>query len=115
GTQGAESIIQGEMVSELLHHLDTHKSMGPDGIHLRSLRQLAEMLKSLSIIYQQSWLTREVPVDWKLSNVMPIYKKGQKEDLGNYSPVSLISVPGKVMEQIILSAITQHVYYIQVI
>ncbi|KAK4824150.1 hypothetical protein QYF61_011228 [Mycteria americana] len=98
------------MVSNLLHHLDIHKSMGPDGIHPRVLKELAEVLtKLLSILCQQSWLTGEVPVNWKLANVMPIYKKGRKEDPGNYRPVSLTSVPGKVMEQIILSAITRHV------
>ena len=116
GEQNEAPIIQGEMVSDLLHHLDTHKSMGPDGIHPRVLRELAEVLtKPLSIIYQQSWLTGEVPVDWKLASVMPIYKKGRKEDPGNYRPVSLTSVPGKIMEQFILSAITRHVQDNQVI
>ncbi|KFW81625.1 hypothetical protein N305_14700, partial [Manacus vitellinus] len=101
-------VIQEETVSDLLSHLDPHKSVGPDGIHPRVMRDLAEeLVKLLSIICQQSWLPGEVPDDWKLANVMPIHKKGQKEDPGNYRPVSLTSVPGKV-EQIILSAITQH-------
>ncbi|KAK4825649.1 hypothetical protein QYF61_001434 [Mycteria americana] len=92
GDQTGAPIIQGEMVSDLLHHLDTHKSMGPDEIHARVLKELAEALtKPLSIIYQQSWLTGEVPVDWRLANVTPIYKKGRKEDPGNYRPVSLTS------------------------
>ncbi|GAB0204856.1 mitochondrial enolase superfamily member 1 [Grus japonensis] len=83
--------------------------MGPHGIHPRVQRELVEVLtKPLSIIYQQSWLAREVPVDWRLANVMPIYKKGWKEDPGNYRPVSLTLVLGKVMEQIIPSAITWH-------
>ncbi|GAB0206562.1 hypothetical protein GRJ2_003121800 [Grus japonensis] len=110
GEQNKPPIIQEEAVNDLLRHLDTHKSMGPDGIHLRVLRELAEELaKPLSIFYQQSWLTGEVPDDWRLANVTPIYKKGQKEDLGNYRPVSLTSVPGKIMERFILSALTRQV------
>ncbi|KFV52859.1 hypothetical protein N328_12805, partial [Gavia stellata] len=90
--------------------LDTHKSMGPDGIHPRVLREVVEVLtKTLSVIYQQSWLTGEVPADWRLANVMPIYKKGQKEYPGNYTPTSLTLVLGNVMEQIILSAIMWHI------
>lgn len=90
------------MVSDLLHYL----SMGPDGIHPRVPRELAEELaKPLSTIYQQSWLSGEVSSDWELANVMPICKKGQKEDPGNYRPVSLTLLLGKVIEQIILSAI----------
>ena len=51
----------------------------------------------------------EVPEDWRLANVTPIYKKGCKEDPVNYRSVSLTSVPGKVMEQIVLREIMWHV------
>ncbi|TRZ09503.1 hypothetical protein HGM15179_017599 [Zosterops borbonicus] len=72
----------------------------------RVMRELAdELLKLLSIIYDQSRLTGEVPDDWKLANMMPIDKKGRKGDLGNYRPVSLTLVPGKIMEQIIFASL----------
>ena len=84
--------------------------MGLDEIHLRELREQAEVTAELlSIIYQCSLLTGEVPEDWRLVSVTPVYKKGYKKDLGNYRPVSLTSVPGKVTEQIALGEITQHV------
>ncbi|RMB90796.1 hypothetical protein DUI87_32789 [Hirundo rustica rustica] len=107
--QNGPPIIQGEAVRELLRCLDTYKSMGPDGIHPRVRRELAdELAKPLSTIYQQSWLTGEVPDDWKLASVTLIHKKGGKEDPSNYRPVSLTSAPGKIMEQFILGAITQN-------
>jgi len=42
--------------------------------------------------------TGEVPDDWRITSVTPIYKKGQKEDPGNYRPASLTSEPGKITE-----------------
>ncbi|TRZ05653.1 hypothetical protein HGM15179_021454 [Zosterops borbonicus] len=80
--QNGPPIIQEEAVKELLSCLDVHKSLGPDGIHPRVIRELEdELAKPLSIIYQQSWLTGEVPDDWKLANVTPIHKKGGVEDV----------------------------------
>jgi len=90
--QNKPPIIQEEAVNDLLCHLNTYKSMGPDGIHPGVLRELTK----LSIICQQSWLTAQD--DWRIINVTPIYKKGQKKDPGNYRPVSLTSLPGKIME-----------------
>ncbi|GAB0182802.1 mitochondrial enolase superfamily member 1 [Grus japonensis] len=62
-----------------------------------------------NFLTQLSWLTGEVPDDWRLANVTLIYKKGRKEDPGNYRPVSLTSVPGKIMERFILSVLTRQV------
>ncbi len=73
--------------------------MGPDGLHPRVLRELVGVIaEPLFTIYQGSWLSGEVPEDWRLADVTPVYKKGRKENVGNYRTVSLTSVPGKVME-----------------
>ncbi|KGL80412.1 hypothetical protein N309_11639, partial [Tinamus guttatus] len=101
--------VEEDRVGEHLRNLDTHKSMGPDGIHPRVLRELADAIaKPLSIIFERSWRTREMLEDWKKANVTPVFKKGKKEDPGNYRPVSLTSVPGKVMERLILAVVSRH-------
>ncbi|XP_009955258.1 PREDICTED: bromodomain adjacent to zinc finger domain protein 2B-like [Leptosomus discolor] len=83
--------------------------MGPDGINPRVLQELADIIVGpLSIIFQWPWESGEVPVDWKLANVVPVFKKGKKEEPGNYRPVSLTSVPGKIMEKFILGVIEKH-------
>jgi hypothetical protein len=49
-----------------------------------------------------------VLADWRTARVVPIFKKGARGDPGNYRPVSLTSVPCKLLESIIKDDIMNH-------
>ena len=67
--------------------------MGPNGMHPRVLRELAEVtVEQISIIFERSWQTGEVPEDWGIVNVTPVLKKDKKKDTRNYRPVSFTSI-----------------------
>ncbi|CAM4696941.1 unnamed protein product [Caretta caretta] len=115
GVDGQPS-VEKEVVRDYLEKLDVHKSMGPDELHPRMLKELAAVIaEPLAIIFENSWRTGEVPDDRKKANVVPIFKTGKKEDPGNYRPVSLTSVPGKIMEQVLKESILKHLHERKVI
>ncbi|CAM4659528.1 unnamed protein product [Caretta caretta] len=106
---GGQPSVKEEVVRDYLEKLNVHKSMEPDALHPRVLKELADVTaEPLAIIFENSWQSGEVPEDWKKANVVAIFKKGKTDDPGNYRPVSLTSVPGKIMEYVLKKSILKH-------
>jgi hypothetical protein len=101
--------ITRELVLEKLKGLKINAAPGPDGISPRLLKELRYLLADpLRNLFEKSLESCTVPKDWKLATVTPIYKKGPKSEPSNYRPVSLTSIPCKVMESIIKDKLMAH-------
>ncbi len=75
---------------------------GPDGISSRMLRGCAGSICSfLSSLFNVSLSSGMVPVEWKLSNITPVFKNGDSSVASNYRPISLLSLPSKLLERLI--------------
>jgi len=77
--------------------------------HVCILREAADPLSAiLARIFRYSLDIGQLPTDWKAGDVVPIFKKGDKQSPANYRPVSLTSVLCKVMEAIIRDRLMDH-------
>ena len=89
--------------------LKVDKSLGPDDLHPRVLKEVAlEIVDPLVVIFQKPLDSGLVPTDWRVANVSSLFKKGGREKTGNYRPVSLTLIVGKFLESIIKDFIAQH-------
>ena len=98
------------MVENKLSKLKTNKLSGPDGFHSRVLKETASSIGlPLSILYNMSLTEGHAPHAWKVGSITSIYKtKSSKTDAGNYRPISLTSVLGKVMKSFIIDHLVDH-------
>ncbi|KAF2347471.1 Reverse transcriptase domain [Trinorchestia longiramus] len=89
--------------------LNPYKSIGPDGFAPRKLKETAELISEpLASIFTLSHLTGIVLEDWKQTNVIPLFKKGNKQTPNNYRPISLTAVISKTIERLLKVRITKH-------
>ena len=92
-----------------LRQLDVNKAAGSDGIPSRLLKETAEQIApSLTKLFNKSLQLGVVPSDWKLANLVPDFKKGKREHVENYRPISLLSVISKILERCVLAGLKDH-------
>ena len=89
-------------VKEAIRHISNRKSAGCDGIPIELLKARGEeAVKVMTGLCNCIWKRKEWPTDWKKSVYVPIYKKGDKQECGNYRTIALISYASKVLLRII--------------
>ena len=89
-------------IKPLLDNLDINKAQGPDAVSGAVLKNCSKTLAyPLSILFNLSYNTGYIPQEWKLDNVVPVYKKDDKNKVTNYRPISLTSLVMKVFERIL--------------
>ena len=102
-------ILSRREIKEELKNLDARKANGPDEISNWVLKECAEELsKGLQIIFQNSLDQGKLPEIWKKANIVPLYKKGNRQCPLNYRPVSLTSVVCKLLEKLVRKRWVDH-------
>eukprot|EP00061_Rhincodon_typus_P011579 g36701.t1 len=102
------AITKGKVL-EKLKGLKVDKLPGPNGLHLRVLKDTAEeIVEALVVIFQESLESGRVLEDWKIINITSLFKKGVRQTAGNYRPISLTSVVGKILESIVKDEISEY-------
>ena len=101
--------ITSDDVKKQLEPLKPDKSPGPDDLHPRVLKEIADVLSPhLATMYKTSLNTGELPDDWKTAKIIPIFKKGDRKYPSNYRPVSLTSFACKILESLLRNKIIEH-------
>ena len=102
-----------DLVLTSLKQLDVNKATRSDGIPARLLKETADQIApSLTLLFNKCLRLGIFPGDWKLANIVPIFKKGNRDFVENYRPIPLLPVISKVLERCVLAGLRDHVSHL---
>ena len=91
-------------VANTIQSLPSKRSSGRDGLSSILIKQLKDQLvQPLTFLINQSIRESIFPNDLKIAKVIPLFKKGDKELIDNYRPISLLPVISKIYERVLFN------------
>ncbi len=100
--------ITAEKVKKILDNLPAKRCCGYDRIPLVFLKDGAEALTSIvTDLMKRIFEEKRVPEQWKVARILPLHKKGRKEEITNYRPISNLCSLSKVYERLILMRVEE--------
>jgi len=98
-------------ITVILAKLQPDKAHGHDGLTARILKNLSDTISlPLLIIFKNCISQGYFPKKWKMANVVPIFKKNEKNLIKNYRPVSLLPLLGKILERLIFINLYPYIF-----
>ena len=98
--------IAEDNILKIMRPVNTNKAHGHDEISVRMIKICDEAIVNLlSLIYKNYIDTGVFPDIWKKSNIVPVYKRGDKKVIDNYRPISLLPICGKILEKILFNSV----------
>ena len=96
-----------EQVLRLCRDIKTAKSSGIDDIATKVFKAAFEVIvPQLVYLFNMSFSLGIFPDSWKRATIIPLFKGGDKTNVSNYRPVSLLPLPGKIIEKIAHTKLT---------
>jgi hypothetical protein len=96
-------------VEKILNSLKVRKSTGSDNISNMLLKSCSiSIAQPLTRLFQHCLDSGKFPDSWKLANVTPVFKRGNKQDKNNYRPISLLPNIGKIFERTVYITLYKH-------
>jgi len=97
-------------IQDVLKGFNIHKVASPDNIPMMFFVKLSSSLGlPLSILFNKSLAVKKFPSKWKMSYVSPIFKDGNKSDISNYRPISILCAISKVFEKLVFNELFDQV------
>lgn len=95
-------VVDGREVLKVINKLANKRSYGLDGISNTVLKEIKfQIAGPLAQLTNISLITGYTPPDWKMAKVLPLFKDGDRDEMTNYRPISILCSLSKILEKIV--------------
>ena len=101
--------LKTDKLSKQLKKVNPRKASDPGSGKCKELSILQDDVKpGLEIVFDKSIQENKYPNAWKLAKVKTAHKKGERQGITNYRPLSMLNIPGKLLEGQVCEIIDKH-------
>ena len=96
-------------LSDALRRMSGSRATGSDGVSLQLVRRCFPVVgPHLLRVINASIVSGKVPALWKHARVVPIHKSGDRSQPASFRPISVLSVPAKITENLVSAQLTNY-------